>query len=127
MFRPKVPFFRTAQHKRKILSTYKHLLRQTKSFDDPVEQTYLWSWIRERFHQDKRQTSPKRVEQQLSDATWVSLVMDAAAQGSGEQKQLIGDLAYGRKGWLKDVAEDISQYRHPTKLCSLIRDVRPRS
>ncbi|KAJ2564349.1 hypothetical protein IW140_005787 [Coemansia sp. RSA 1813] len=97
------------------------------SFEDPVEQTYLWSWIRERFHYNKRQTAPKTVEQQLSDATWASLVMDAATQGIGEQAQLVNDLAYGRRGWLKDVAKEIARYAHPTKPCALVRDVRPRA
>ncbi|KAJ2548664.1 hypothetical protein EV175_004741 [Coemansia sp. RSA 1933] len=53
--------------------------------------------------------------------------MDAAIGGAVEQKQMIGDLAYGRTGWLKDVAREIDRYRHPTKPCSWIRDVRPRA
>ncbi|KAI9503780.1 hypothetical protein GGI25_003837 [Coemansia spiralis] len=128
IFRPKQPFFRQLWHRQRILSTYRKLLRQAKQFSDPVEKTYLWSWIRERFHHNKRQTSPRQVDSQLSDAMWTQLVMASALSGGcGQEKKLIGDLAYGRRGWLKDVMVEIGRFNHPTKACQLIRDVRPRS
>ncbi|KAJ1964291.1 hypothetical protein GGI12_001523 [Dipsacomyces acuminosporus] len=127
IFRPKLPFFRKTEHKRLILSTYKHLLSQTKGFSDPVEQTYLWSWIRERFHHNKRQTSPAKVDMQLSDAAWTSLVMSDALAGIESQQQLINDLAYGRKGRLKEVMQYVNEFYHPTKSCELIRDTRPQA
>ncbi|KAJ2777046.1 hypothetical protein H4R18_005362 [Coemansia javaensis] len=127
MFRPKAPFFRLAGHRRRILAEYRRLLRQSKRFEDPVEQTYLWSWIRERFHHNKRETSPRKVEVQLSDAAWASLAMRDALAGGSEQRAYISDLAYGRRGWLKDVAQKIREHCHPTAPCQLVRDVRPRS
>ncbi|KAJ2850546.1 hypothetical protein IWW36_001796 [Coemansia brasiliensis] len=127
MFRNKVPFFRTASHRGQILSEYRRLLRQAKQFADPVEQTYLWSWIRERFHSNKRQTAPKKVELQRSDGVWASIIMADALNGIDSQKQLINDLAYGRTGYLKMVAQKINEFYHPTKICQAIRDVRPRS
>ncbi|KAI8321577.1 hypothetical protein GQ54DRAFT_261573 [Martensiomyces pterosporus] len=127
MFRPRLPFFRKPEHKRLIQSTYRRLLRQAKGFSDPVEHTYLWSWIRERFHHNKRQTSPSLVDMQLSDAAWTSLVMSDALAGIHSQRTLISDLAYGREGRLKDVMRYISEFHHPTKSCELIRDVRPRA
>ncbi|KAJ2585354.1 hypothetical protein IWW49_004649, partial [Coemansia sp. RSA 1797] len=126
MFRPRTPFFRKSAHKHHVLCEYRKLLRQTKQFD-PVEQTYLWSWIRERFHHNKRQTSPTQASQFLSDGTWASLVMSAALDGSTTQRQYISDLAYGRTGYLKDVAQQVREFHHPTKPCQTIRDVRPRS
>ncbi|KAJ2490010.1 hypothetical protein IWW47_005194, partial [Coemansia sp. RSA 2052] len=127
LFRPKQPFFREAWHRRRILPLYKRLLRQSRQFADPVERQYLWSWIRERFHHNKRQTSPTQVDQQLSDAHWASLVMESALNGNPEQAKYIGDLAYGRVGWLKQIARYVREFHHPTKSCDLIRDVRPRS
>ncbi|KAJ2713861.1 hypothetical protein H4S00_005316 [Coemansia sp. D1744] len=126
MFRPCTPFFRKSAHKHHVLCEYRKLLRQTKQFD-PVEQTYLWSWIRERFHHNKRQTSPTQASQYLSNGTWASLVMSAALNGSTTQRQYISDLAYGRTGYLKDVAQQVREFHHPTKPCQTIRDVRPRS
>ncbi|KAJ2699345.1 hypothetical protein H4218_002734 [Coemansia sp. IMI 209128] len=127
LFRPKKPFFRTSWHKHRILSLYKRLLRQTHQFTDPVERQYLWSWIRERFHHNKRQTSPAQVNQQLSDAHWASLLMESAVDGNQEQARYISDLAYGRVGWLKHVAQYVREFHHPTKSCEMLRDVRPRS
>ncbi|KAJ2798293.1 hypothetical protein H4S07_005728, partial [Coemansia furcata] len=121
------PFFRKTWHKRRILSVYRRLLRQAQQFADPVERLYLWSWVRERFHHNKRQTSPAQVGQQLSDAQWASLVMESALGGNKEQIQYIGDLAYGRTGWLKHIAQYVGEFHHPTKSCDLLRDVRPRS
>ncbi|KAJ2657162.1 hypothetical protein IWW48_004639 [Coemansia sp. RSA 1200] len=132
MFRPKRPFFRTPAHKKTVLSTYRGLLRQAKSYDgDAVEKTYLWSWIRERFHHHKYLTSPSVVDQRLSDAAWASLVISEATirgDGGGDAgpRKLISDLAYARRGWLKDIADQINRYAHPTKPCALIRDTRPR-
>ncbi|KAJ2617471.1 hypothetical protein H4S08_000313 [Coemansia sp. RSA 1365] len=127
MFRPKIPFFRKAEHRSRITSEYRRLLVQAEKFSDPVERTYLRSWIRERFHYNKQQTSPTQVEMQLGDAIWASLVMDDALAGVKSQKQYINDLAYGRTGLLKDVVQSIREFYHPTKICQLIRDVRPRS
>ncbi|KAJ1873531.1 hypothetical protein LPJ55_002192 [Coemansia sp. RSA 990] len=127
MFRNKLPFFRTASHRSQILSEYRRLLRQAKQFEDPVEQTYLWSWIRERFHYNKRQTSPSKVQIQLSDGVWASIIMTDALSGVESQKRLISDLAYGRTGYLKVVAQKVNEFYHPTKICQMIRDVRPRS
>ncbi|KAJ2746012.1 hypothetical protein GGI20_001714 [Coemansia sp. BCRC 34301] len=127
LFRTKLPFFRTDWHRRRVLPLYRRLLRQSLHFVDPVERQYLWSWIRERFHHNKRQTSPKLVAQQLSDAQWTGLVMERALNGCPDQAKLIGDLAYGRTGWLCQVARLVREFHHPTKVCDLIRDVRPRS
>ncbi|KAJ2820985.1 hypothetical protein IWW50_004832, partial [Coemansia erecta] len=127
MFRPRAPFFRKAAHRQHVFSEYRKLLRQTKLFQDPVEQTYLWSWIRERFHHNKRQTSPDQTALYLSDGVWASLVMAAALNGAVSQQQYINDLAYGRTGYLKDVAQSIQEFHHPTKTCQAIRDVRLRS
>ncbi|KAJ2900570.1 hypothetical protein IWW38_000447 [Coemansia aciculifera] len=46
---------------------------------------------------------------------------------NSESKRLISDLAYGRRGWLKQVSQYVGEFHHPTKSCSMIRDVRPRS
>ncbi|KAJ2762112.1 hypothetical protein H4S06_000840 [Coemansia sp. BCRC 34490] len=132
MFRPKRPFFRTPAHKRTVLSAYRGLLRQAKSYGgDAVEKTYLRSWIRERFHHHKHLTSPGAVDQRLSDAAWASLVISEATTEAGTEetgpRRLISDLAYARRGWLKDVADQIGRYAHPTKPCALVRDTRPRS
>ncbi|KAJ2863728.1 hypothetical protein GGH94_003393 [Coemansia aciculifera] len=127
LFRPKQPFFRKTWHKQRILSVYRRLLRQARQFSDPVERQYLWSWVRERFHHNKRQTSPTQVGQQLSDAHWASLAMESALDGNKEQIRYIGDLAYGRTGWLKHVAQYVGEFHHPTKSCDMLRDVRPRS
>ncbi|KAJ2797461.1 hypothetical protein H4R21_004314 [Coemansia helicoidea] len=127
MFRPKLPFFRKTEHRRLILAEYRKLLSRAKHFADPVEQTYLWSWIRERFHHNKRETSPKKVQMQLSDAAWVYLSMGDALAGANDQQKYISDLAYGRAGWLKDVARQVVEFSHPTSPCQLLRDVRPRS
>ncbi|KAJ2000978.1 hypothetical protein GGI04_003931 [Coemansia thaxteri] len=106
---------------------YRWLLRQGKQFSDPVERQYLWSWVRERFHHNKRQTSPTQVDIQLSDAHWALLVMESALGGNREQAKYIGDLAYGRIGWLKQIAQYVNEFHHPAKSCELLRDVRPRS
>ncbi|KAJ1826246.1 hypothetical protein LPJ56_002275 [Coemansia sp. RSA 2599] len=106
---------------------YRQLLRTAKQFKDPVEQTYLFSWIRERFHSNKRQTSMKGVEMQFGQARSTLETMRMALSGAAEEKRHIGDLAYGRIGWLKDVVRQIIEFHHPTKPCDLIRDVRPRS
>ncbi|KAJ2380845.1 hypothetical protein H4S02_006492 [Coemansia sp. RSA 2611] len=127
MFRPRAPFFRRTDHKRHVLYEYRKLLRQASQFEDPVERTYLWSWIRERFHHHKRQTSPKQAATQLSDGVWASLVISAALGGAADQKLYINDLAYGRTGYLKGVAQAIHEFHHPTKPCQMVRDVRPRS
>ncbi|KAJ1725056.1 hypothetical protein LPJ53_000705 [Coemansia erecta] len=103
------------------------MLKQTRHFADPVEQRYLWSWIRERFRYNKRETSPKKVERQLGDAASVIQTMAGALSGAADQQRRISDLAYGRTGWLKDVAQEIREFHHPTKPCDLVRDVRPRS
>ncbi|KAJ2864222.1 hypothetical protein FB639_005223, partial [Coemansia asiatica] len=125
IFRPRLPFFRKPEHKQKVLRCYRQILRMTKQFDDPVEQAYLFSWIRERFHLNKRQTSMKNVELRLDQARSTIETMRMALSGAADQKQRIGDLAYGRTGWLKDVVQQIREFHHPTQCCDLIRDVRP--
>ncbi|KAJ1941660.1 hypothetical protein GGF37_003446 [Kickxella alabastrina] len=127
IFRPRLPFFRRPEHRQRILSSYRQLLRHAQKFTDPIEQTYLRSWIRERYHHNKRQTSPKQTQSQLSDAQWALLTMRGALAGSADQQKYIGDLAYGRTGWLKDVMQQVYEFHHPTQSCKLIRDVRPRS
>ncbi|KAJ1847071.1 hypothetical protein LPJ73_004351 [Coemansia sp. RSA 2703] len=103
------------------------MLKQTRHFADPVEQRYLWSWIRERFRYNKRETSPRKVERQLGDAASVIQTMTDALNGAVDQQKRISDLAYGRTGWLKDAMQQIREFNHPVKPCDLIRDVRPRS
>ncbi|KAJ1729814.1 hypothetical protein LPJ61_003342 [Coemansia biformis] len=49
---------------------------------------------------------------------------DALVKANG-QHTYINDLAYGRHGWLKDVARKVNEYYHPTNPCQMIRDVRP--
>ncbi|KAJ1879161.1 hypothetical protein H4R99_001364 [Coemansia sp. RSA 1722] len=103
------------------------MLRMTQQFADPIEQKYLFSWIRERFHFNKRQTSRKGVELQFGQAQSVVETIQRALSGSTEDKRHISDLAYGRTGWLKHVVQQIREFHHPTKTCDLIRDVRPLS
>ncbi|KAI7833679.1 hypothetical protein BX661DRAFT_196196 [Kickxella alabastrina] len=103
IFRPRLPFFRRPEHRQRILSSYRQLLRHAQKFTDPIEQTYL------------------------RDAQWALLTMRGALAGSADQQKYIGDLAYGRTGWLKDVMQQVYEFHHPTQSCKLIRDVRPRS
>ncbi|KAJ1932507.1 hypothetical protein FBU59_006347, partial [Linderina macrospora] len=125
MFRPKIPFFRTLAHRHQIQSSYRVLLRLTRRFSDPVERTYLYSWIRERFHTNSYQTSPFKVNNLLSDAKWAELVLTDALSGHPTQCQLISDLAYARTGYLHTIQQTLNEFHHPTKSCALIRDVRP--
>ncbi|KAJ1955021.1 hypothetical protein EC988_002111 [Linderina pennispora] len=125
MFRPKIPFFHKLSHKRQIWSSYRSLLRLAHRFTDPVERTYLHSWIRERFHTNTFQTSPQKVATSLSDAKWAELVLASALDGNASQQQLISDLAYARTGYLHTIRQRLAEFHHPTKSCQLIRDVRP--
>ncbi|KAJ2156468.1 hypothetical protein GGF46_005171 [Coemansia sp. RSA 552] len=127
MFRPRAPFFRQATHRAHVLSEYRRLIRRAEQFDDPVERTYLRSWIRERFHFNKRQTSPAQVQSQLSDGVWAYLVMSDALEQRNDQHRVVSDLAFGRQGYLKDIAQQVREFCHPTNPCHLLYDVRPRA
>ncbi|KAJ2725571.1 hypothetical protein GGI07_001200 [Coemansia sp. Benny D115] len=127
IFRPYQPFFRKPEHRARVLGSLRQLLRLAQQFSDPVEQTYLRSWIRERFHHNKRNSAPKKAQHDLDEAQRALAMLQEALDGSVPQQKHINDLAYGRTGWLKYVMEQIMQYDHPTKACPLIRDTRPQS
>ncbi|KAJ1968344.1 hypothetical protein IWQ62_001303 [Dispira parvispora] len=124
MFRSKVPFFKTPDHRLPTLHLYRHMLRLSGQFVDDVHRTYLKSWLRERFRYYRRLRSPQLTQQRLVEAHQTHQRLQRALKGDQGELNLVDDLAYGRFGRVYDVIQWIKQYRNLRKPCRLALDMR---
>ncbi|KAJ1920293.1 hypothetical protein H4219_001406 [Mycoemilia scoparia] len=100
------------------------MLRLTKLFHDDVHRVYLKSWIRERFRDSRRITSPKTSSERINEAKEVRSTMKQAIEGDHKKLKYIDDLAYGRRGRIAMIIGEIKQYKNMKKPCRYLKDMR---
>ncbi|KAJ1675680.1 hypothetical protein EV182_000799, partial [Spiromyces aspiralis] len=123
---PRLPFWKDLEgHKLSVLALYRQMLRQAKLFSDDVQRTYLRAWIRERFRNSRRVTSPKIACKRIEEAKQFSRTMEKAINGDADKLNWISDLAYGRRGRIAMVIKLISNYKSQNKPCRHLTDMRP--
>ncbi|CAG8714288.1 24068_t:CDS:2, partial [Racocetra persica] len=104
-YRPRRPFWQLPQHRFPVLSLYKTLLRLSKTFPNDIHRKYLYFTIREKFRSRRYETSVVSTIEHLKEAQECRLTLQKALRGDKESFQHIDDLAWGRKGRLKEVLE----------------------
>ncbi|GES82528.1 hypothetical protein RCL_jg25347.t2 [Rhizophagus clarus] len=121
--KPKRPFWKLPQHRIPVLSLYKSLLKISKSFPDDLHQKYLFYNIRQNFRLRRHETSINKTVEHLKEAQECKSNMIKALKGNQELFQHIDDLAWGRKGRLKEVLDILANWKRP-KLHKFVLDTR---
>ncbi|RIA86118.1 hypothetical protein C1645_829736 [Glomus cerebriforme] len=121
--KPKRPFWKLPQHRLPVLSLYKSLLKISKLFPDDLHQKFLFYHIRQKFRLRRHETSIMKTIEYLKDAQECKSTIIKALKGNQEAFQHIDDLAYGRKGRLKEVLDILRNWKRP-KLHKFVLDTR---
>ncbi|RIB06957.1 hypothetical protein C2G38_2147804 [Gigaspora rosea] len=125
-YRPRRPFWQLPQHRLPVLSLYKTLLRLSKIFPNDIHRKYLYFAIREKFRSRRYETSVASTIKHLKEAQECRLTLQKALEGDKESFQHIDDLAWGRKGRLKQVLEVLKKkkWKKRQKIHKLVYDTR---
>ncbi|CAG8445053.1 15733_t:CDS:2 [Rhizophagus irregularis] len=121
--KPKRPFWKLPQHRLPVLSLYKSLLNTSRSFPDDLHQKYLFYNIRLNFRLRRHETSISKTVEYLKEAQECKSIIIKALKGNQEAFQHIDDLAWGRKGRLKEVLDILANWKRP-KLHKFVLDTR---
>ncbi|RGB29024.1 hypothetical protein C1646_333236 [Rhizophagus diaphanus] len=111
--KPKRPFWKLPQHRLPVLSLYKSLLNTSRSFPDDLHQKYLFYSIRLNFRLRRHETSISKTVEYLKEAQECKSIIIKALKGNQEAFQHIDDLAWGRKGRLKEVLDILANWKRP--------------